>query len=86
MYHFGTRAFARAILQYTRHRPGDRALPDPVEPRSRRLFSQLLFSYKVNPQTVLLVGYSDNALGGRDLTLTRTDRTFFLKLGYAWVL
>jgi hypothetical protein len=57
-----------------------------VEPRSKRLFSQLLFSYKVNPQTVLLVGYSDNYSGLRDLNLTQTDRTFFLKLGYAWVL
>jgi uncharacterized protein DUF5916 len=86
VYHLGTRAFARAILQYTDvDRVAARFL-DVVEPRSKRLFSQLLFSYKVNPQTVLLVGYSDNYSGRRDVSLTQADRTFFLKLGYAWVL
>ena len=86
VYHLGTRAFARAILQYTDvDRVAARFL-EAVEPRSRRLFSQLLFSYKVNPQTVVLVGYSDNHSGLRDVSLTQTDRTFFLKLGYAWIL
>ena len=86
VYHLGTRAFARAILQYTDvDRVAARFLA-AVEPRSKRLFSQVLFSYKVNPQTVVLVGYSDNHSGLRDVSLTQTDRTFFLKLGYAWVL
>jgi hypothetical protein len=53
------------------------------------------FQLQINPQTVLLAGYSGNQLGlpGGDLTiprgrtdLTHTDRTFFLKIGYAWVL
>jgi hypothetical protein len=86
VYHLGTRAFARAILQYTDVDRVAARFREAVEPRSRRLFSQLLFSYKLNPQTVVLVGYSDNYSGLRDLSLTQTDRTFFLKLGYAWVL
>jgi hypothetical protein len=86
VYHLGTRAFARAILQYTDVDRVAARFREAVEPRSRRLFSQLLFSYKLNPQTVVLVGYSDNHSGLRDLSLTQTDRTFFLKLGYAWVL
>jgi hypothetical protein len=86
VYHLGTRAFARAILQYTDVDRVTARFLDAVAPRSQRLFSQLLFSYKVNPQTVLLVGYSDNYSGLRDVSLTQTDRTFFLKLGYAWVL
>lgn len=86
VYHLGTRAFARAILQYTDVDRVTARFLDAVPPRSKRLFSQLLFSYKVNPQTVLLVGYSDNYSGLRDVSLTQTDRTFFLKLGYAWVL
>jgi hypothetical protein len=61
----------------------------PVNPESRTLFTQLLFSYKVNPQTVLFLGYSDNSQGMLSPELVRTDlvrsdRTFFLKLGYAW--
>jgi hypothetical protein len=86
VYHLGTRAFARAILQYTDVDRVAARFVDAVEPRSKRLFSQLLFSYKVNPQTVVLVGYSDNHSGLRAVDLTQTDRTFFLKLGYAWVL
>ena len=61
----------------------------PVARETRTLFTQLLFSYKVNPQTVLFLGYSDNARGLLTAELERndimrTDRTFFLKLGYAW--
>jgi hypothetical protein len=86
VYHVGTRAFARAILQYTDVTRDPALFVDPVAPRTKRLFSQFLFSYKVNPQTVILAGYSDNHAGLRDVSLTQTDRTFFLKLGYAWVL
>jgi hypothetical protein len=47
---------------------------------------QLLYSYQVNPQTVIYAGYSDNHLQDDDLTaLTQTDRTLFLKFSYAWV-
>ncbi len=48
------------------------------------VFTQFLFSYKINPQTVLFLGYSDNSLGMQGIDITRTDRTFFLKIGYAW--
>jgi hypothetical protein len=85
VYHLGTRAFARTILQYrdTRRDPG--LYPKEVERRSFSLFSQLLFSYKLNPQTVVLGGYSDNAGARPGIDLTRTDRSFFVKLGYAWL-
>ena len=58
----------------------------PVEPSTETVFSQLLFSYKLNARTVLFLGYSDNQLGTREVDLTRTDRTLFFKLGYAWIL
>jgi hypothetical protein len=56
--------------------------------RSKDLFNQLLFSYKVNPQTVLFLGYSDKYEGfTRSLDeLDQTNRTLFLKVGYALVL
>lgn len=91
--HLNRRTFVRAILQHTHV---DReAATNPAETRltQSRLFSQYLFSYKLNPQTVLLAGYSDNQVGFDrgvvapfQLDLTRTNRTFFLKIGYAWVL
>jgi len=86
-YHFSLRAFLRAILQY-RHTSRDPDLyPDPVPGTTRHLFTQLLFSYKLNPRTVLFAGYSGDRQGlradGRAIDLTQTDRTFFVKLGYA---
>jgi hypothetical protein len=63
-----------------------------VDSEDRHLFTQLLFSYKVNPQTVLFLGYSDNQQGGdftgfeQRIDLTPTDRTFFFKVGYALVM
>jgi hypothetical protein len=57
-----------------------------VPPQTRRLFSQYLFSFKLNPQTVLLAGYSDNLAAARGHALRQSDRTFFLKIGYAWIM
>ena len=85
IFHFGRRTFVRAILQ---HRSLDRdpsLFPFPVEPEESRLLTQLLFSYRLNAQTALLAGYSDNHLGLADVSLTRTDRTVFVKLSYAWL-
>jgi len=86
IYNFSVRAFVRAIVQY---RDVDR-VPErysfPVDARTKGLFTQFLFSYKINPQTVLFLGYSDNSLGLQGIDITRTDRTFFLKIGYALVL
>ena len=49
------------------------------------LSSQLIYAYKINPQTVFFVGYSDNSYQDNDLTkLTRAQRTFFTKVSYAW--
>jgi hypothetical protein len=85
VYHLTPRTFVRIILQYrdTVRDPG--LYRTPIAASSRQLFSQWLFSYKVNPQTVFLAGYSDNANGSEALDLTRTDRTFFFKVGYAFI-
>lgn len=86
VYNFNVRTFVRAILQYTDIERSTAMYGFPVDPSSRNLFMQLLFSYKVNPQTVLFLGYSDNHIGIHGMDLTRRDRTFFLKIGYALVL
>jgi hypothetical protein len=86
VYNFSVRSFARAILQYQTLDQDPELFTFPVDAKTETLFSQLLFSYKLNPQTVLFVGYSDNHLGIDQITLTQTERTFFLKLGYAWIL
>jgi hypothetical protein len=82
---FSRRAFVRGIVHF-RHvtrNPANHEDPD-TEERELEVFTQLLFSYKVNPRTVLFLGYDDNAHGDLRTDLARTDRTFFVKLGYAW--
>ena len=89
VYNFNVRTFFRAIVQYqnVERNPGKYAAT--VQREAKTLFTQLLLSYKVNPQTVVFLGYSDNSLGVLTQDLVRTElsrngRTFFLKLGYAW--
>jgi hypothetical protein len=84
-YHFNRRSFLRAILQY---RDVERDLSQfpprtTLRPKDESLVTQFLFSYKVNPETLLLVGYADNHAGTHLVDLTQRDRTFFVKVGYA---
>ena len=85
VYYFSSRMFLRAIAQYTDVDRDPSLYKSAVPARTKQLFSQFLFSYKLNAQTVALMGYSDNARGDQTIDVTRTDRTFFVKLGYAWL-
>jgi len=75
LWHFSRRAYVRTIVQYQQ--------VEFAEGEERELLAQLLFSYRVNAQTVFLAGYSDDYEGERDLT--RTERAVFVKLGYAFL-
>ncbi len=86
VYQFNSRAFLRAIVQYADIDHNTDLYVDDVDPEYEGLWSQILLSYKINPQTVLFLGYSDGHYGDQDVDLTQTDRTFFAKIGYAWVL
>jgi hypothetical protein len=87
IHQFNTRAFLRLILQY-QEVERDLSLydfPEDYDAKTEDLFTQFLFTYKINPQTALYLGYSDNQLANDSFEMTRTDRTFFMKLGYALV-
>ncbi|MGH7571668.1 MAG: DUF5916 domain-containing protein [Gemmatimonadota bacterium] len=84
LYHFNVRTFVRAIVQLRDNDFNPAMFVEEVEPEEQRVFSQLLFSYKLNPQTVIFLGYSDNYRGTSEFDLTQSDRTFFFKVGYAW--
>ncbi|MDH4197139.1 MAG: DUF5916 domain-containing protein, partial [Candidatus Aminicenantes bacterium] len=86
VYNFSVRAFVRGIVQYRDFERATDMYAFPVEPRTKGLFTQFLFSYKLNPRTVLFLGYSDNYLGLEHVDITRYNRTFFLKIAYAWQL
>jgi len=82
-YQFDARTFLRGTLHYTVYDYGPIAATPGQD--SRTLFGQLLFSYKVNPRTVVFVGYAQNGLGTEDYRVAVSDRTLFVKLGYAWL-
>lgn len=83
IYQFSRRAFLRTLLQYVDYKYNVEYYTVPTDPRFKHFFSQVLFSYKINPQTVLFLGYSDDHYGFQLVPLTQTNRTFFLKIGYA---
>jgi hypothetical protein len=86
VYHLSKRAFLRGIIQYQDISRDPALYTNGADPVSRNLFTQFLFSYKLNPRTVLFLGYSDTYQGLVDIDLTQTNRTFFFKIGYALTL
>jgi hypothetical protein len=85
VWQFNTRSFVRVILQYTDIQRNPDLYLDEVDPVSRDFFMQLLFSYKVNPQTVAFLGYSEGGVEDQDIPMTTTNRSIFFKLGYAFL-
>lgn len=86
-YQFSVRSFIRLALIYSdlEYNPNNNLVP--VRLRERELGSQLLYSYKINPQTLIYAGYSDAALRDDEQEdLTIYQRSVFLKLSYAWML
>ena len=86
IYQLTIRAFFRAIVQYTDVRQNPALYEEEVDERSRRVLGELLFAYKVNPQTVFYLGYSDIGKADQDVDWWRSSRTVFIKIGYAWLL
>ncbi|MBN2433526.1 MAG: hypothetical protein JXQ27_18810, partial [Acidobacteria bacterium] len=83
-YHLSIRTFFRAIIQYVDYDYNPANYTFEIDSRYRHFFTQFLFSYKINPRTMLYLGYSDNYNGDQKIPLTQSSRTFFVKLGYAW--
>jgi hypothetical protein len=87
MYHFNERIFIRTIFQYAIYkRDPSLYLYEEVESEEQELLTQILLSYKINPHTAFYIGYSDNYYGDYDINIIQTDRTFFAKIGYAWMI
>ncbi len=84
---FNVRSYVRLTLQRQLVTRDLAQFTDPsTEARSLTVGSQILYSYQVNPQTELFVGYSDSQLQGALWpTLMRTSSTAFMKFSYAWV-
>ncbi|UCH92977.1 MAG: hypothetical protein JSV88_22155, partial [Candidatus Aminicenantes bacterium] len=83
VFHFSKRAFLRGIIQYKDISRDVSLYHNQEDPKYKKLFTEFLFSYKINPRTVLFLGYSDIFQGLVDVNLKQTNRTLFLKIGYA---
>ncbi len=82
---FSVRSFIRLTTQFQDVERNQAVYVDSVDARSKDVGRQLLYSYKINPQTVFFLGYSDQLLDEDALDgLTTTDRTWFMKVGYAF--
>ena len=83
-YSFTSKSLLRAIAQYveTRREPARYLFPVPA--RSGSFLGSLLYSYKVNWQTLLFVGYGDDRILAERGDLLRSGRTLFVKVSYAF--
>jgi hypothetical protein len=85
VYQFNLRMFLRGIFQYATVDRTPELYPSPVAASESDLFGQLLFTYKLNPQTALYLGYSGAYIEMLSQGLEQTGDTVFLKLSYAWL-
>jgi len=86
-YQFSVRSLLRLTLIYSDIQQNPLNNPGLEQQLERSLGSQLLYSYKLNPQTLFFAGYSDNAYQDDELnSLERDQRSVFMKFSYAWLL
>ncbi len=84
VYVFNSRMLLRLIGQYQDLRRDPSLWIGPVLTREGGFAGSALFSYKLNWQSVLFVGYGDGRALEEDGTLARAGRQFFVKVSYAF--
>lgn len=90
-YNLDTRNSLRLSLIYTdiHHNLDNQplVLPDDLPDENfTDISTQLIYSYKINPQTVFFAGYSDHAFKDDDVfEMTKDNRSLFMKFSYAWL-
>ncbi|HEY6137944.1 MAG TPA: DUF5916 domain-containing protein [Thermoanaerobaculia bacterium] len=75
-YSFSARSLLRVIGQYVDTKSGSGI-------HGGNFTGSVLYSYKLNWQTVLFAGYGDDRVLSPQADLLRADRTFFFKVSYA---
>jgi len=89
-YQFDMRSLVKLVIQYTdiERNPDLYSYDEDEEQRDKRsryFSTQLVYSYKINPQTLFYLGYSDGGFQDDSLEhLERDQRTIFTKFSYAW--
>lgn len=96
-YQFSMRSRLKLVVQFTDINrdvdlyQNDDGNPYPIDDEDRpdkneRYFSsQLIYSYKINPQTLFFIGYADGGYQDDSLEeVIRDERSVFTKFSYAW--
>lgn len=86
IYQFSVESFLRLIIQLDDNQRNQNLYSFNVDASREDLGTQLLYSYKVNQDTVFYLGYSDTAYDDDSLNkLEKTGKTIFLKMSYSWL-
>ncbi|MBH0027726.1 carbohydrate binding family 9 domain-containing protein [Pseudoalteromonas sp. SWN29] len=86
-YKFSMRSILKLILQFEDIDRDENAYFYQVSQINKDYGSQLVYSYKINAQTLFYLGYSDKGYQDDSLkNIERDQRTFFTKVSYAWQL
>ncbi|WP_404343859.1 DUF5916 domain-containing protein [Pseudoalteromonas mariniglutinosa] len=86
-YKFNMRSMLKLVLQFEDIDRNKNAYYYAVNRINRDYGSQLVYSYKINAQTLFYLGYADRGFQDDTLkSIERDQRTFFTKLSYAWQL
>lgn len=87
-WHININNFIRLSAIYT-HIERDPSLYQYSQPDALQemLNNEVLYGYKLNPQSVFYLGYSNGLISDENIeTLTRDEQTYFMKLSYAWII
>jgi len=89
-YQFNVLSFLRfSIIYNNTHRNPDNYLykdPEDIDAINKGLATELLYAYKINPQTVFYLGYSDHHQSESSFSdLNQDTRSAFMKFSYAWI-
>ncbi len=58
---------------------------DDLDRQTKSFGTQLIYSYKINPLSLMYLGYSDSGFQNDNLSkIHKTDRTVFAKFSYMW--
>ncbi|MBB1299581.1 carbohydrate binding family 9 domain-containing protein [Pseudoalteromonas sp. SR41-7] len=86
-YKFSMRSILKLILQFEDIDRDENAYFYQVSQINKDYGSQLVYSYKINAQTLFYLGYSDRGYQDDSLkNIERDQRTLFTKVSYAWQL
>ena len=86
-YQFNINSYLRLAIINTDISRNQSNYSDDVDATYKSISTQLLYSYKLNPQTVFFAGYSDHGYQDDDLSkITKDEKTVFMKFSYAWLI